>query len=305
MSAKNARSAPVIVRLLQGSRPKLTELPRIQQMIESYARSCGDALLRVASLASAVLVEAFEQEEAKAVSIRVPGTIVVMSFVPYWNARIIVRFDRTLLIRALDAMYGGDPKKLRSTPPVRALTPLERSVATRIARGLAAELLIALGEVERCGSTEEHLVEPGEQESHAGAKLAYVVASLKLVDLGEQLIVGFPASALERLAEQLVTKDTQEEHVVDLDWTQQFRRNVERSTIELVAKIEGPRLLVSDIAALRPGSLIELNREFFQNVTLVAGGRPVFKGRLGQSRGNFTVLLDRPLSPSHLSDDQS
>jgi len=298
MSTVPARSGPAIVRLLQRSRPKAIELPGIQQMIEGYARSCAEMLHRVASLETTVTVEQFEQKEAKAALHRLPGTILVLSFVPYWNARIGVRLDRSLLLRALDALYGGDPKKLGGRPPARALTPLERSLAISIAKGLVAALLSALGEAERSGSTEERLVEPNEQETLSSAKLEYAAATLKLIDFDELLTVAFPMSAIERLAEQLGTDEAQEERVVDLDWTQQFRRNVERTTVELVAKIDGPRLHLGDVAALKPGSLIEFDRELIQNVTLAAGEQPVFKGRLGQSRGNFTVLLDRPLAAS-------
>jgi len=304
MSATTDRPAPVIVRLLQRSRPMPTELPSIRQRIESYARSCSAMLREVASLETTVTVEEFKQQEARAVLHHLPGTLLVSSFVPFWNARIGIRLDRSLLIRALDALYGGDPKKLGSRPPARALTSLERSLAISLARGFVSELLSALGEAERSTATEERLVEPGEQENLGVAKMEYVAASLKLVDYGELLTVAFPIVAIERLAEQLEANDTEEERVVDLDWTEQFRRNVELSTVELVAKIDGPRLLLSDVAALKPGSLIEFDREFIRNVTLVAGEQPVFKGRLGQSRGNFTVLLSRPLAPSPQSDDQ-
>lgn len=304
MSSATARSAPAIVRLLQRSRPKATELPGVHQMIESYARSCSEMLRRVASLDSSIIVEEFEQKEVKAVLHRHPGTVLILSFVPYWNARIGVRLDRSLLIRALDALYGGDPKKPGSRPPARALTPLERLLAVNIARGLVSELLSALGQSDRCGTTEERLVETVDQESFSGTKLEYAAASLKLVEFDEQLTVAFPISALERLAEQFGTTDAQEESVVDVDWTQQFRRNVERTTIRLVAKLDGPRLLLSDVAALKPGSLIEFDRELIRNVTLVADEQAVFKGRLGQSRGHFTVLLDHPLAASR-TDDQT
>jgi len=305
MSVATARAIPAIVRLLQRSRPKTIELPGVHQMIESYARASADTLRQLASLESTVAVESFEQGDVKSVLHRVPGTLLILSYVPYWNARIAVRLERNLLIRAIDAMYGGDPKRMRTRPPARALSPIERSLAMSIARGLVADLLIVLGESERSGPTEERLMEPTEQENVNNAKLEYATVALKLVEFGEQFTVAFPISALERLAEQIVTNDTQEQQVVDLDWTQQFKRNVERTTIELVAKIEGPRLFLSDIAALRPGSLIEFDREFIGNVTLVTAGQPVFKGRLGQSRGNFTVLLDHPLPPPRRNDDQT
>jgi flagellar motor switch protein FliM len=305
MSTAPARSAPAIVRLLQRSRPEAIELPGIQQMIEGYAKSCAEMLLRVASLETTVTVTQFEQKEAKDALHRLPGAILVLSFVPHWNARIGIRLDRSLLLRALDALYGGDPKKLGGRPPARALTSLERSLAISIAKGLVKELLSSLGEIDRSDSTEERIIEQNEQANFSNAKLEYAAASLKLVDFDELLTVAFPISAIERLAEQLGTNDAQEERVVDLDWTQQFRRNVERTTVELVAKIDGPRLHLGDVAALKPGSLIEFDRELIQNVTLVAGEQPVFKGRLGQSRGNFTVLLDRPLAASPQTDDDT
>lgn len=305
MSSTATSSTPAIVRLLQRSRPRTTELSGVHQMIESYARSCSEMLRSAAAIEATVTVEGIEQKESRSVLHRLPGAVLVLSFVPYWNARIAVRLDRSLLIRALDALYGGDPKTLGSRPPARALTPLERSLAVSIARGFVSEFLSALGETERIGSTEERLVEPSEQEINGSVKLEYVTVSLKLVEFDERLTIACPISAIERFAEQLETNAAQEERVVDLDWTEQFRRNVELTTIELIAKIDGPRLLLSDIAALKPGSLIEFDREYIQDVALVAGEQPVFKGRLGQTRGNFTVLLERPLIPSRQAGDTS
>ncbi|MGE0768243.1 MAG: FliM/FliN family flagellar motor switch protein [Hyphomicrobiaceae bacterium] len=305
MSVATARSKSAMVRLLQRSRPKATELPGMQPMIDGYARACAETLLRVASLETTVAVDSFEQEDARSALHRLPGTILVLSFVPHWNARIVVRLDRSLLIRALDALYGGDPKKMGARPPARALTPLERSLAISIVRGLSCDLLSALGEAERAGSTEERLVESNDSEVLSGLKSEYVAATLRLVDVGEQLIVAFPMAALERLAEHLSATEAHQEHVVDLDWTQQFRRNVERTSIELVAKIDGPRLHLSDIAALKVGSLIEFDKELIGNVSLVASEQAIFRGRLGQSKGNFTVLLDRPLTPSRQTDERT
>jgi len=303
MSTATARPSPAIVRLLQRSRPTATELPGVHQMIEGYARSCSEMMRRVASLDSTVAVDEFAQKDASSVLHRLPGTVLVLSFVPHWNARIAVRLDRSLLIRALDALYGGDPKKLGSRPPARALTALERSLAVNIARGLVSELLQALGESERSNTTEERLVDANDQESSASSKLEYVAASLKLVDFGEQVTIAFPLSAIERLAEQINTTDAQDDRIVDQDWTEQFKRNVEQTTIRLVAKLDGPRLHLSDVASLKPGSLIEFDSSLIGNVTLVAGERPVFKGRLGQSKGNFTVLVDRPLVAPRQADD--
>lgn len=304
MSAKETGPSPVIVRLLQRSHPNAIDRPAVRSRMETYARACSEMLQKQASLETAVTLEELKQGEVKALLRQLPGTLLVSSFVPFWQARTGVRFDRSLIIRALDALYGGDPKKLTSRTPARALTSLERSLATRIGRGFVSELMSALGEGERADSTEERLIEPGEQLVLANPKLEYVAASLKLVDYDEQLTIAFPVSAIERLAEQLEASETQEEGVIDLDWTDQFRQNVEQSTVELTAKIEGPRLHLSDVADLKPGSLIEFDREFMRSVTLTAGDQPVFKGRLGQSRGHFTVMLSRPLAAAPPTDEK-
>lgn len=84
--------------------------------------------------------------------------------------------------------------------------------------------------------------------------------------------------------------------VFDADWTKMLKRNVGTASVLLQAKMDGLCLPLHIIRGLQPGSMIEFSGEVMKSVRLTCGDEPTFVGRLGQSRGLFTVLLERPVT---------
>ena len=64
-------------------------------------------------------------------------------------------------------------------------------------------------------------------------------------------------------------------------------------TLEVEALVEGPRLRVRDLLALRVGSLIETSRVAGENVEVVAGKSPLGVGELTAARGKAIVRVLR------------
>ena len=63
--------------------------------------------------------------------------------------------------------------------------------------------------------------------------------------------------------------------------------------LEVEAVIEGPRLSVRDLLALRNGSIIETNLPAGENVGILAGKSPLGIGELATARGRAIVRLLR------------
>jgi flagellar motor switch/type III secretory pathway protein FliN len=63
--------------------------------------------------------------------------------------------------------------------------------------------------------------------------------------------------------------------------------------LEVEALVEGPRLRVRELLALRVGSVIETSRPAGENVDVVAGKSPLGVGELTASRGKAVVRVLR------------
>jgi flagellar motor switch/type III secretory pathway protein FliN len=63
--------------------------------------------------------------------------------------------------------------------------------------------------------------------------------------------------------------------------------------LEVEAQVEGPRLRVSDLLALRTGSVIETDRPAGGNVDILAGASPLGVGELTAARGKVVVRVVR------------
>jgi flagellar motor switch/type III secretory pathway protein FliN len=63
--------------------------------------------------------------------------------------------------------------------------------------------------------------------------------------------------------------------------------------LEVEALVEGPRLRVRDLLALKTGSVIETGRLAGENVDVLAGKSPLGVGELAASRGRIIVRILR------------
>lgn len=280
---------PPVLRLFERSRPRTIDLPGMRDLFADFARACAGIIRQVGELDVNAELEVLEQTAGPQLP-QGPATLDVASFMPECNAFAIVRFDSILLFRALDAMYGGDPRS-RSMAPERPLTPLERAVLLTLTRDLLARLMPDLGLLHAGAAQMAQDIDP---QRLKGAEAETVLARLRLVEFGDRITVALPASALDRLGQRLMHEQTADARVVDPGWAQDVARAVGSIKLPVVATIECPMMPLGAIAELRPGGLIEFSGETMRSITLTSGDSPVFTGRLGQSRGMFTILLERP-----------
>lgn len=235
-------------------------------------------------------LEAIEQVAAESLVVRGVNVVTLAIFVPEWGSHAVVQLDVKLVFNALVTMYGGDPGE-RNLVPDRTLTPLEQALAVSLARALMAQVLTLLAV---SGEAQPRIVEAVDPQILGGVKAEYIGAKFQVAETGDRMALAVPASAFDRLGAQISANNKMGTPVVDPSWAREFRRNVNATSIALVAKMSCQSLPLSAIARLQPGALLEFSGEAIKNILLTSSDQLVFVGRLGQSRGMFTVLLERP-----------
>lgn len=293
-----------IAKLFEESRVPLAKLPVLITILEDFAEQCAVSLRDLTSLETEAEIKSIGQKPAAEFLQSRKGTVGVFFAVPEWQSQIVVSFDQGLVVYALDAMCGGGGIKLTSSA-ARALSSLEQDVATHIATAIVSQLRSRLEATTQFNVTFETIAPALDPELFEANKADYLVVEVKLSSLDQTVHVGFPAQALEFCREKLSIKEDEEALNVDPGWSRQFQIGLVATQVDLKALAVGPPMTLGDVARLKVGSIVEFDPDALQHVRIESSEEPVFEGRLGQSKGYFTICIESPLKPAKQEEQSS
>jgi flagellar motor switch protein FliM len=284
-----------ITEIFQSTSAPIIELPALRALIEISAQDCPPALRETFGLQAEVTLERAVQQNAYEALGRCSGMIGAVYFIAEWNARAVVAFDAMLLFRALDAMCGGDGRQLGDVP-ARELSGLEQSVADQLARAVMEQFQARLAPYVAFTCRLERVERSLDAEPFGADRSELVMAQLLLEAFDERIVVALPARGLELVRDQI--SEIQEEAPVEIDpnWGRSLAESVGRTEVEIVAVAVGPPMLLGDIAALQPGSLVEFDAEQLEHVRIETDGEAIFEGQLGQQKGFFSICIETPVA---------
>ena len=288
-------------RLFRQSREPMGQLPVLRKTLQDVAARCAVALHELASIKTSFVLDRIDESPIAAVLAAHPGFVWSLCSVPQWSDQACIGFDGRFLFRVLDAMYGGDDQH-PAVAPDRSLSRLERAVCSQLATVLLEQLRAGLAQTAPFEYGAARVDQFLDASAFDPTGVDVVVIQFHLVEIGERVLITLPLKGLEQARERFETVETKKSNTdIDPDWSRQFQRSAAASEIEMVAYLDGPPMLLSDVAAWVIGSVVEFDAECLQAVRFeVDGGDAIFQGRLGQSKGLFTVCLESPLARPHL-----
>lgn len=291
-----------ITEIFQNTLAPIVELPMLRAIFGESASGTTAALREAFGLELPVTFEQAIQYPASEALAPCAGMVGVIYLVPEWGARVVVAFDRLLLFRALDTMYGGDGRSI-GPAPTRALTALELSVVQQIAKAILRQFQVRLAPFVTIDCIFERTDQVFDPAVFEKDRSELVAAQLRLGESEEWLVVAVPARGLELARDRIAAPAEEAPVEIDPNWSRCLEQNVGRTDVELVAIAAGPPMLLGEIARLQPGSVIEFDAESLEYVKIESDGEPIFEGRLGQSKGFFSVCIETPLSAD--ADDEA
>ena len=301
MTASEAFAADELKRLelthiFHNTLAPIVEMPAMLELLAASAEGCAAALKEHFAFESDLAFQQALQQPIGDALAPCAGRIAAVFGIAEWSARAVVAFDRIILFRALDAMYGGSGQ-LAGPAPERELTGLERSVAGRLAKLVIGEIQSRLARLVPFDCVPESIEPAFDGAMFEKDKYELVSIQMRLGNLDEWVIVTLPARGLE-LARPLLMAPTEEPQVeLDPSWNRILEQNVGRAEVELIAVAEGPPMLLGDVAGLQPGSLVEFDADRLEFVQIESDGEAIFEGQLGQSKGFLSISVQTPLSP--------
>lgn len=267
----------------------ISEAPAFQALCALFVARVGDALSAV--VGRAVPVELVSITQAHAMRPAERNEIICSFSMTPWRGIGFARFETQMLFGMLDAMYGGDWAKC-ATPPERALTAFELGLAGNVSGAVMVQLAETLAGIASFAPVLAATSALEAEQVPDTIDGSHVVVRMTMTDSGDILEAGLPLAGLEFARDKLVMTAQDMASIPDPAWRERFRRRVQTTPVELVACAPGPALTLLDVARFEVGTIVELDAEALHMVKFTANDEAMFSGRLGQSRGYFTVCVE-------------
>ena len=289
--SQSQRQQSAIERLFEQRRVALPELVPLREMLSAASLLCEEGLEQLTSLEIKCEVSGVDQASLGEALLERPSAILVAYHLPAWSAPVCIGLAPLLLFSSVDAMFGGSGLAKPPASP-RRLTEIERQVAQRIADTILSSFKAGLARVMDIAPYGAAVGWENAESLIEDAAIPTLAVLLRVSPIADTVIVTLPAALVEDARGRLQNLSPEQVSANDPGWSRAFQQSVMSSEIEIVASATGPQLTLGDIAALDVGSIIELDPDTLQQVKLCREEHPIFEGRLGQSKGLFTVMLE-------------
>jgi flagellar motor switch protein FliM len=302
-SGANAISDEEVSALLEGGAPgnvrpydltarriNRTQLPMLETVCRSFAERMAAALSALVGRDATVQFTALDSAKAGELqaALPVPGTLVTVRLKPLPGIA-FVSVDPSLLLVLLDGFFGGSG---RATSDSHAATaPAAQRFLALILRNFASGLTLAWQPVT---PVELELVkmETNPRLMHLGSPLDPMLALRFTVEFGARsgrIDWLLPEPMMEPIREMLASDGGNAPVRKQENWTPVLGQALQEAQVETRAVLAQAKISLGELVRLTPGDIIPIEPP--QQVTLLAGEVPLYRGRFGVSQGRNALKI--------------
>lgn len=197
--------------------------------------------------------------------------------------------EAKLVFKLVDIFFGGDGRHAKIEG--RDFTPTELRVVEMVLNQAFKNL-----EESWKPLLEIHIEQIGSEINPAMANIVspteVVIVSVFHIEIdggGGDLHITLPYSMIEPIKELLDSGMTGDIGEVDERWVNALRRDILRAFVELECTVVEKKMSLRDIIDLDAGDIIPV--DIPESLVLRANGVPLFKARMGTSRGNLALQV--------------
>jgi flagellar motor switch protein FliM len=277
-----------------GSRLAALE-PTLERIDSRFARQFRSALLQHLRRELTVKHAGIELIKHSEVLGRIgePSHLTLVNMKPLRGTTLVV-MDAPLASTIMEARFGGS-SRFPTALAKREFTPLELKVLSHI-----LEMVL-----EQFASTWEPfaLFEPSVVRYETNRQFASFATADELIIVsafdisidrsGGRLTTCVPYVSLEPLHPQLMSSIAEDSVNYESLWYDTLKLGVEQAEITVSAELGSIEVNVSDLIALRPGDVFEMDRP--DTVVVEASGVPLFRGKWGRHGRKIAVRIEERL----------
>lgn len=275
---------------LSSRRISRSQLPMLEFICRGFAQRVGATLSGLLSREVGMQFDNLQSDKMADVqaSIPLPASIGVIRIKPLPGFALIC-FEPALLLVLLDAFFGGSGRATSDSQAAAA--PAAQRFLGLMIRNFAADLTAAWAPV---AAVELELVK---QETHprfvqiADAQEVLIVAKFSVNFAGTtgRIDLVLPERLLAPVREALASEGGKPAVRTQANWTPALAALLQHADLETRAILVETQISLGELVRLVPGDVIPI--EAPQEVTLLAGDVPLYRGKFGISQGRNAVKI--------------
>jgi flagellar motor switch protein FliM len=267
-------------------------LPMLRVVFDRMIASFSEQIRQMTTTSALFSVKEIGTGRIADVLKRCDGDVIgAVYFVPEWEARLFVCFDRRFMVTLIEVLFGGTGNEW--TVEDRPFSGADQRIA-RIVLDYAAKALETSFAAVVETTLRFELIESRMEFVVIGRRSNFsVITKIELQSLGHggEMLVVIPQPALNAIRHTLEREPAEGTLTRDPRWAKQMQSRLGRTEVTLRAVIEERQFTLADIADLRVGKILQLQATPRSRVRLECKDQPLFWCELGQGDGLYTVRI--------------
>jgi flagellar motor switch protein FliM len=275
---------------LSARRISRTRLPMLEFICRSFAGRASTSLSALLTREAGLQFEDLQSVTAgeRQAALPEPAAVAVVSLRPLPGTAVLT-IEPGLLLMLLDAFFGGSGREASDAAAVVA--PAAQRFFTLLVKTLASDVTAAWAPI---AQIEMDLVK---QESNArfvqmGEPADRLIAARFTVTLGAsqgRLEWMLPEQLLQPVIEALASEGGKPAERPKLAWAPVLAAGLQLAEVEARAILAEAQISLGELVRLTPGDIIPISPP--QQVTLLAGNVPLYRGKFGISQGRNALKI--------------
>lgn len=229
-------------------------------------------------------------------SISMPALLAIFK-AEEWDNFGMITMDSSLVYSIVDVLLGGRMGTAAMRMEGRNYTTIERNLVERMVELILTDMSSAFDPVSAVNFRFDRLESNPRFAQIAQPANASIIArfTIDLEKRGGKMEIVFPYATLEPVREQLMQLFSGEKFGVDTIWENHIIHELWDSEIYLDAEIERFTTVLGEVMKWKAGTFIPIDGDVHKPIMLSSGKVPLFEGKMGRSRGNISVKIDRKI----------
>lgn len=199
----------------------------------------------------------------------------------------LIAVQQALVFKLVDNFFGGEGHEPKEQH--RDFTPSELRIIDMFLENTLPGLVEAWDKVLAIKVQKLGQESNPAMISLAGATDAIILSVFKVAIDGaeEEIHLGMPYSMIDPIKEMLVSTNKSSQDVSEAGWSDSLRRDILQANVNIGCVVTERSISLREVVDLKEGDVIPVDMP--KNINLQANGTPIFKVKLGRSRGNLAL----------------
>ncbi len=290
---ETSAARPGTDKLLEPPKLSLDKLPLLTSVLERLVGICAERFREFCTVPASFFVNQLEGGNSWDVLESYEDSVAGIYYAPEWDAKILLGLDRRFIFSMIDAAFGGDG----SMSPFEADRPFT-SLETRLAKSVFNIVIPSFEQLLEPITPVQFELEKVETKldfqilGQTDIPVVVIQVLFQVMDNGGRMFMIIPQAALYPIRKRLERARSLESTHVDPEWARKMQDGIVSAEVTLQAVLDGPDLTLDDLSNFNIGQILRLNSDPQSLVALECEGENIFKCRLAQSKGYFTMVVD-------------